>query len=114
MATQPHHSGIRYVAALAALLILVGLSWGLSYLPSLTGPLLALTIAVIKAVIVAAVFMHLSDARFTYRFVAVVTALFIAILCLGISGDVLFRWVASRHREALRCVAPRDLDRRHC
>ena len=85
-------TGSRYLVALVALLVLTGLSWGLSYLPlSAASPWLALSIASIKAGIVALVFMHLADAAFSYRFVALVTVLFIVILCFGLVSDVSLR-----------------------
>lgn len=95
MNEEPRHEkghGGRYVLALVILLVLTGVSFGLAQAPlGGAGPAVALTIAAVKVVLVAAVFMHLSEAVFATRLVGVATALFIALLCLGIVADVGFR-----------------------
>jgi cytochrome c oxidase subunit IV len=94
MTREPKHTGGggKYVGALLALLVLTGLSFGLSFAPlGAAGPPVALGIAGVKVLLVAAVFMHLREAVFATRFVGVVTVLFIALLCLGVVADVGFR-----------------------
>lgn len=84
--------GGRYVVALLALLVLTGLSLVLSRasLGGMAAPV-AFTIAGIKVLIVAFVFMHLDEALFATRLVGLVTLVFIALLCLGVVADVSFR-----------------------
>jgi cytochrome c oxidase subunit 4 len=92
MRIESRANGSHYVFTLLGLLTLTGLSWGLSYLSlGVLAPWIAIGIAAIKASLVALVFMHLADAAFTYRFIGVVTVLFIAILCFGVVADVVFR-----------------------
>jgi caa(3)-type oxidase subunit IV len=84
--------GGRYLVALAVLLALTGLSFGLASAGlGAAGPAVAFGIAGIKVVVVAVVFMHLREAAFATRMVGVVIALFIAFLCLGVVADVAFR-----------------------
>ncbi len=87
--SSAHPGGVPYVIALVALLLLTGLSYALSFagLGSL-GPPVALAIASAKVLVVASVFMHLRHGHTATRLVGVVTALFVAILCLGILADV--------------------------
>lgn len=86
-------SGRRYVLALVALLLLTGLTFGLHFAPlgGVLGVSVALLIAAVKVGIVAAVFMELRDAFAATRLVAAVSVAFVALLCLGIVGDVAFR-----------------------
>ncbi|HLU65725.1 MAG TPA: cytochrome C oxidase subunit IV family protein [Kofleriaceae bacterium] len=88
---RPSH-GFHYVIALVALLLLTGLSFGLSFLDlGALGTPLALSIAGVKVLIVGSIFMHLREAVFATRLVGLVTIIFIALLCLGIIADVAFR-----------------------
>ena len=83
---------IRLLVALLALLALTATSWGLSRVAlGAAGPAIALSIAAVKALIVAVAFMHLRHAGTATRVAAVVTILFIALLCLGIVADVAVR-----------------------
>lgn len=86
-------SGRRYVLALIALLLLTALTFGLHFAPlgGSLGVSVALVIAAVKVGIVAAVFMELRDAFAATRLVAAVSVAFVALLCLGIVGDVAFR-----------------------
>jgi cytochrome c oxidase subunit IV len=88
---RPEHAAY-YVVALVALLVLTGVSFGLHYVElGALGPVIALVIAAIKVLVVGYYFMHLREAMFATRLVGLVTILFIALLCLGIYGDVGFR-----------------------
>ena len=88
---KPERGGL-YLVALIALLLLTGVSFGLSYVPlGAAGPVIALVIAGIKVLVVGAIFMHLREAVFATRLVGVVTIFFIALLCLGIYADIGFR-----------------------
>jgi len=78
--------------AFLALLVLTAASWAGAHLPlgRLHGPF-ALAIAAAKALVVALVFMELKHADFVPRFVAVVTLLFIALMCSGVVADAVWR-----------------------
>lgn len=92
MSEQRTHNGIPYIAALVALLALTGLSFGLSYVDTGSfAALIALSIAAIKATIVALIFMHLLEASFVTRMVVMINVLWVALICLGIAADVGFR-----------------------
>jgi len=85
-------SGVPYVLALIGLLALTGLSFGLHYVPlGSLGALIALAIASAKIVIVGVVFMELRESMAATRMIALVSVAFVALLCLGIAGDVAFR-----------------------
>lgn len=80
------------IGALVGLLALTLLSWSVASLGLGTaGRAGSLAIAVIKASIVAAVFMNLRHRSFTPRFVILLTFSFIVLLCGAIALDVLFR-----------------------
>ncbi len=94
MTSPPHHpgSGARFAVALAVLLALTGLSYGLHLVPlGAAGPVLAFGIAGIKVLIVALVFMELRESLPVTRLVALFSVLFVLLLCLGIAGDVALR-----------------------
>jgi len=78
--------------AFLALLVLTGLSWAGAHAPlgHLHG-LFALGVAAIKALVVAFVFMELRHAGFVPRFIALLTLLFIGLMCTGIVADALWR-----------------------
>lgn len=85
-------SGMKYVLALVALLVLTGVSFGLAYVPlGAAGPVVALAIAAVKVIIVGLIFMELLTSLAATRLIPVVTVLFVILLCLGIVGDVGFR-----------------------
>ena len=85
-------SGAKYVFALIALLVLTAVSFGLSYVSlGAAGTPIALTIAGVKVVIVGLIFMELLESLAATRMIAIVTIVFISLLCFGILGDVAFR-----------------------
>ncbi len=85
-------TGVPYVLALVGLLALTGLTFGLHYVPlGAAGPVIALTIATAKIAIVGIVFMELRESMAATRMIALVSVAFVALLCLGIAGDVAFR-----------------------
>ncbi len=86
------HGPGRYVVIWLILLGFTGLTvWtghkdlGAANLP------IALTIASIKATLVVLFFMHLSEAHGTNRLVFVVSLIFVAVMMLGVFGDLLTR-----------------------
>ena len=90
--TEHTSSGVPFVIALIALLALTGLSFGLHYVPlGAAGAAIALGIATAKIAIVGAVFMELRESMAATRMIAFVSVAFVALLCLGIAGDVAFR-----------------------
>lgn len=92
MTTRRPISGRSYLLAWLALLVLTALSFGAAYLPlGAAGLAVALGIAAGKALVVMLVFMHLLEARFATQLVAIVTVLFIVLLCLGMAADVALR-----------------------
>lgn len=85
-------SGRPYVAAWLGLVALTGASFGSSFLHlGAVEAVVAFGIALCKALIVVWVFMHLSEAPFAARMVALVNFLFVAIICLGVLADVALR-----------------------
>lgn len=81
-----------FAIALAALLVLTALSYGVSLLA--LGPLgtpIALSVAGVKVLVVALVFMELRHAGPINWIIASITILFVTILCLGLISDVLYR-----------------------
>jgi cytochrome c oxidase subunit IV len=89
---RTHGSGAKYVVALVVLLVLTALTFALHYVPLGTaGPVIALTIAGTKVIVVGLIFMELRESMVATQLVAVVTIIFIALLCLGVIGDVAFR-----------------------
>jgi caa(3)-type oxidase subunit IV len=91
---DPQHvgSGLKYVAALVALLLLTIVTLGLHFVPlGVAGPVVALAIAGTKVTIVALIFMELRESLAATRMVAITMVAFVALLCFGIVGDVLWR-----------------------
>lgn len=86
------HGARPYVLAWAALVLLTLSSFGAHLLPlgAFATPV-ALAIALAKATIVVLVFMHLLEEAFSIRCVAVLNAVWVALLCLGIIADVGWR-----------------------
>ena len=82
-----------YLIALAALLALTGLTFGVhfAHLAQPWGLVVALAIAATKIAIVGSVFMELRGARGSVLVAASVSVGFVALVCLGILGDVAFR-----------------------
>lgn len=82
----------KYTLVYVALLVLTGLTFGLSFAPVgvLEWPI-ALGIAATKAALVAIFFMHLSEASAAHRFTVIVAVLLLATLILLAVGDVLTR-----------------------
>jgi cytochrome c oxidase subunit IV len=80
------------VLAWLCLVLLTLASFGAHLLPlgGFATPV-ALLIAVVKATIVALVFMHLLEEAFSIRCIAVLNAVWVALLCLGIVADVGWR-----------------------
>ena len=92
MTSHAQVSGRAYVLVWIGLLVLTGASFGLSYLPmGEWGPVVALSIAAIKAVMVMLVFMHLLEAHFATQLVVIVIFVYIVLLCLGMTADVAMR-----------------------
>ena len=91
---DPRHvgSGMKYVAALVALLLLTVLTFGLHFVSlGAAGPVVALAIAGTKVSIVALIFMELRESLAATRMVAIVSIAFVALLCFGIIGDIAWR-----------------------
>jgi caa(3)-type oxidase subunit IV len=95
---EPHEgheaaSGRPYVLALVGLLVLTALTFGMHFAPlgGTLGLVVAMTIATIKVGIVAMIFMELRESFAGTRLVAVVGVAFLALICLGVVGDVAFR-----------------------
>jgi cytochrome c oxidase subunit 4 len=85
-------SGRGYVYTWLGLLALTGASLALSAASlGVFAPIVALSIAALKALVVAAIFMHLLRGPFVLQMIAVVSVLFVALICLGILADVAFR-----------------------
>lgn len=90
---EGNHSGRSLVLALVSLLVLTGLTFGLHFAP-LGGPLgiaVALVIAAVKVSIVGAIFMELRGSAGALRVVIAVSIGFVALLCLGVIGDIALR-----------------------
>ena len=89
-AALPHR--LTLLAALAALVVLTLGSWAFSLLPlGAAGPVLALTIAAIKAIIVAIAFMEIRHAGTAPLVIAATVIGFIVLLSLGTVADVALR-----------------------
>ena len=86
-------SGAKYLFALGALLVLTALTFGLHYVPlgGAIGPVVALTIATVKVLVVALIFMELRESMVATRLVAITSVVFVVLLCLGIVGDIAYR-----------------------
>lgn len=82
----------RLVLTFCALVALGALSLGLSFVPLgvLASPA-AYSLATLKAVLVAMVFMELRDASASIRWTAIAAPLFVALLSAFVVGDVVGR-----------------------
>lgn len=85
-------SGASYVMTWGALLVLTAASFGvdLLHVSGLTLPA-TLVIAGAKATLVGWFFMHLRQAPFGIRFVALLNVAWVMMLCIGIAADVAAR-----------------------
>jgi len=81
-----------YIIVWLALLVLTGVTWGVSYVNLGMGNVaVALCIASVKAALVALFFMHLRyENRLVWAF-AVVPLFFLALIIFGTLSDTLFR-----------------------
>ncbi|AJE04391.1 cytochrome C oxidase subunit IV family protein [Geobacter pickeringii] len=81
-----------YIAIWLALLVLTGITWGVSYLDlGLGNAAAALAIASLKAALVALYFMHLrNEGRLVWAF-ALFPLGFLALIIFGTLSDTLFR-----------------------
>lgn len=87
----PLDDAARQRLALGVVLVLQYLSLGLHYVGFAGYPVVALTIAGVMVAISASVFMDLRSSLPATRLVAVLAVLYLALLCLGVAGDVSFR-----------------------
>ena len=80
-ATAHSHVG-RYVMVWGALMVLTGVTWGLSrfHIPGFAGVAVALTIASVKGGLVALFFMHLWDQKGPNRLIFVTSLIFVVLL----------------------------------
>jgi caa(3)-type oxidase subunit IV len=86
------HPVRRLLLTLVALLALAGLSWGLSYASlGLAAAPVALSIAFVKALCIALVFMELAEGTTVARGALSIAAAFILLLCGIVLADVLLR-----------------------
>lgn len=95
MPHENHAQGSSGARIMIAALILVALtlgSFGLAnvHIGAAATPV-ALSIAAVKATIVALAFMEIGRASMPARIAVIVTIVFIAVLCAGIAGDVVVR-----------------------
>lgn len=84
---------VKYTVAFLVVLALQYLSFGLHYvdIPGAGNVVVPLVIAGVMVVISALVFMELRRSMAATRIVGLVAILFVALLCLGVAGDVGFR-----------------------
>lgn len=90
---ERHHLGLRaYFLTWIGLLLLTGLTFGLSFAPLGSFDVaVALAIATLKATLVAVFFMHLYEQRGVTRLVLVVSGVFVALLVSLLVADVVTR-----------------------
>ena len=88
---RPLGDAAKQLLALGGVLVLQYVSLGLHFLGFDGYPIVALVIAGIMVVVSASVFMDLRSSLPATRLVAVLAVLFLALLCLGVAGDVGFR-----------------------
>jgi caa(3)-type oxidase subunit IV len=85
----PRPTPLRYVLAWLLLVALAGLSFGLSRVSlGAWGTVVALAIAVLKAVVVLRAFMHLGREADSVRLLSWLTLAGVTLLCLGVMADV--------------------------
>ena len=73
------------ILTFVALVVLAAASWGLS------SPAASLSIAAVKAILIALVFMELRDAHPVPRAIAIVAVLFVLLLTIGAWSDAVLR-----------------------
>jgi hypothetical protein len=88
---RPLGDGAKQLLALGVVLVLQYVSLGLHFLGFDGYSIVALVIAGIMVMVSASVFMDLRSSQPATRLVAVLAVLFLALLCLGVAGDVAFR-----------------------
>lgn len=91
MPDRPPDDATKQLLALGVVLVLQYISLGLHFVGFDGYPVVALVIAGIMVVISASVFMDLRWSLPATRLVAVLAVLYLALLCLGVAGDVGFR-----------------------
>ena len=77
------------IVTFAVLVALAAVSWLAAAF--ITSSALAITIAAVKALAIALVFMELDHAHSTDRFIAAIAILFVVLLCVGAIADVQLR-----------------------
>lgn len=84
---------IKYLIAFVVVLALQYLNFGMHFvdIPGAGNVVVPLVIAGVMVVISALVFMELRRSMAATRIVGLVALLFVALLCLGVAGDVAFR-----------------------
>jgi cytochrome c oxidase subunit 4 len=88
-----HTKTSRYIGTWVALLALTFLTFGVSFLPTGAWELpIALSIAVVKSVLVLLLFMHMLEQRFVSAFVLIVAVSLVVLLVLLVGADI-----ATRH-----------------
>jgi cytochrome c oxidase subunit IV len=104
MTEADHVSGVGYVVTFVALVVLASVSLLLSMLHwPVWGLVIALGIAVVKALLVLFLFMHLVEQRFSNRVTVLAGVMFVALLVGLTAADV-----ATRHTFAARTRPPPD------
>ncbi len=92
MAEAKHVTVWHYVGTYLGLLALTALTFGISFAGlGRFEVVVALAIAIAKALLIVFIFMHLSEASFTNRFIALVAALFIVLIVSLTVADVATR-----------------------
>jgi hypothetical protein len=91
MTDRPADEAATHRRALGVLLVLQYANLGLHHVGFDGYPVVALVIAGVMVVISAFVFMDLRWSLPATRLVAVLAVLYLALLCLGVAGDVAFR-----------------------
>ena len=104
---EHQHSAIPYIVVWVVLLFFTGLTWatGTMHLGGWALPI-ALTIACIKAALVALIFMHLKDSSGATRLVFVTALIFMGLLMFFTLADV-----ATRFKPATPAGAPFGTER---
>jgi hypothetical protein len=87
----PLDDAAKHRLALGVVLVLQYLNLGLHFLGFDGYPIVALVIAGVMVVTSASVFMDLRWSLAPVRLVALLTVLYLVLLCLGVAGDVSFR-----------------------
>jgi len=91
MTDQPPDAAAKQLLVLGVVLVLQYISLGLHFFGFDGYSIVALVIAGIMVVLSASVFMDLRWSLPATRLVAALAVLYLALLCLGVTGDVAFR-----------------------